>query len=127
MRLRSIMPITLAGLALGTAALWHAPAAVAGTPYDGKWSVLIVTDAGTCDRAYRYALDINNGRVSYDDPSFDVSGHVDGRGHVNVSVSAGGESARGSGQLYSDSGRGYWRGSSSSSACSGHWEAERRG
>ena len=127
MQMRSITPIAFAVLALSAAALGRAPAALAGTPYDGKWSVLIVTDAGTCDRAYRYALNINNGRVSYDDPSFNVSGHVDGRGHVNVSVSAGGESARGAGQLYGDSGRGYWRGNSSSSACSGHGEAERRG
>jgi len=127
MRMRSIMPITLAVLALGTAALSHAPAALAHTPYDGRWSVLIVTDAGTCDRAYRYALDISNGQVSYDDPSFNVSGHVDGRGHVNVSVSAAGERATGAGQLSGDYGRGYWTGHSSASACSGHWEAERRG
>lgn len=127
MQTRGIMPITLAVLALGTATLWHAPAALARTPYDGRWSVLIVTDAGTCDRAYRYALDISNGRVSYNDPSFDVSGHVDGRGHVNVSVSAAGQRASGTGQLSSDYGRGYWTGHSSASTCSGHWEAERRG
>ena len=127
MQMRSIMPIAFAVLALGTAALWRAPAALARTPYDGRWSVLIVTDAGTCDRAYRYALNISNGRVSYDDPSFNVSGHVDGRGRVSVSVSAGGERANGAGQLSGNYGRGYWHGSSSTSACSGHWEAERRG
>ena len=127
MKTRSIMPIMLTVLALGTAALWRAPAALAGTPFDGKWSVLIVTDGGTCDRAYRYALNINNGRVSYDDPSFNVSGHVDGGGHVSVNVSAGGQRASGAGQLSGNYGRGNWTGHSSSSACSGHWEAERRG
>ncbi len=45
-----------------TGSLCSAPAAIARTPFDGKWSVLIVTDAGTCDRAYRYALNIGNGR-----------------------------------------------------------------
>ncbi|MGC1778964.1 MAG: hypothetical protein WBB34_13530 [Xanthobacteraceae bacterium] len=127
MRMRSITPIALAVLALATAALWRAPAAHAQTPFDGRWSVLIVTDAGTCDRAYRYALDIANGLVSYDDPSFDVSGHVDARGHVSVSISAGGERATGTGQLSDDYGRGNWIGHSSTSACSGHWEAQRRG
>jgi hypothetical protein len=86
-----------------------------------------VTDAGTCDRAYRYALNIINGRVTYDDPSFNVSGHVDAGGRVSVNVSAGGERASGTGELSGDAGRGLWRGNSSSSACSGHWEAERRG
>ncbi len=109
------------------AALWTAPAAVARTPFDGRWSVLIVTDAGTCDRAYRYALNIVNGRVTYDDPSFDISGHVDARGRVRVSVSAGGERASGTGELSGDSGGGLWTGHSSTSDCSGHWEAERRG
>lgn len=127
MQMRSIMPVALSVLALGTAALGHAPTARAGTPFDGKWSVLIVTDAGTCDRAYRYALNINNGRVSYDDPSFNVSGRVDGRGRVSVSVSSGGQRASGAGQLSGNYGSGNWSGHSSSSACSGHWEAERRG
>ena len=37
----------------------------ARTSYDGSWSVLIVTDSGTCDRAYRYGLEISNGNVLY--------------------------------------------------------------
>lgn len=106
---------------------WAAPAAWARSPFDGSWSVLIVTDAGTCDRAYRYALHIANGRVFYDDPSFSVSGRVDPRGDVHVRVSAGGEQANGSGQLTANSGHGLWSGHSSTSSCSGHWEAERRG
>jgi hypothetical protein len=126
-RQRSIMPGMLIAMTLAASSLWTAPAAIARTPYDGRWSVLIVTDAGTCDRAYRYALNIVNGRVTYDDPSFAVSGHVDARGRVSVSVSAGGERASGAGELSGDSGRGRWTGHSSTSACSGHWEAERRG
>jgi len=127
MQMRSFAPMAVTVLALGAAALGHESTALAGAPFDGHWSVLIVTDAGTCDRAYRYALNIVDGRVTYDDPSFDVSGHVDARGHVSVSVSAGGENASGSGQLSGNYGRGRWRGNSSASACSGHWEAERRG
>ena len=106
---------------------WTATPAQARGPFDGNWSVLIVTDSGSCDRAYRYALKIADGRVFYDDPSFNVSGHVDGRGNVSVGVSAGGQSAHGTGHLSGDYGDGHWTGRSSSSACSGHWEAERRG
>jgi hypothetical protein len=127
MQMRRIAPIALTMLALATPAVGHTPAAPADTSFDGRWSVLIVTDAGTCDRAYRYALNIDNGRVSYDDPSFDVSGYVDARGHVRVSVSAAGQRANGIGQLSANYGRGNWVGHSSTSACSGHWEAERRG
>ncbi|HSZ67905.1 MAG TPA: hypothetical protein VK825_16985 [Xanthobacteraceae bacterium] len=126
----SILRATLAAGVLGAAFL-ALPAstseALARGPYDGTWSVLIVTDSGSCDRAYRYALRIADGRVSYDDPSFSVSGHVDARGNVSVGVSAGGQSANGSGRLNGDYGDGHWSGRSSTSACSGHWEAERRG
>ena len=123
---RSVILAGLAAMLLG-GLLMPAPPAVARTPFDGSWSVLIATDAGTCDRGYRYALHIVNGRISYDDPSFNISGHVDARGHVNVSVSAGGQQASGSGQLSGDSGQGMWSGRSSTSQCSGHWEAQRRG
>ena len=37
------------------AAVTPEPAA-ARTPYDGNWSVLIVTNTGPCDRGYRYGL-----------------------------------------------------------------------
>lgn len=106
-------------------ALSGAPA-TAHMPFDGNWSVLVVTDNGGCDRAYRYALHIANGRISYDDSSFNVSGHVTPTGHATVVISAGGQSAHGTGQLSGDSGQGHWRGQSSTSACSGHWQAERR-
>jgi hypothetical protein len=125
MPMRNIL-LTIAALAVATP-LWTAPAASARTSFDGAWSVLIVTDAGTCDRAYRYALRIANGRVYYDDPSFNVSGRVDAGGRVSVSLSAGGQQANGSGRLSGNYGDGRWSGRSSTSQCSGHWEAERRG
>jgi hypothetical protein len=119
----------LAGLSaiVAAASLLGAPGAMARTTFDGAWSVLIITDRGTCDRGYRYALRIADGRVYYDDPSFNISGRVDGSGRVQVGVSAGGQSATGYGRLSGNYGRGYWSGRSSGSQCSGHWEAERRG
>lgn len=109
-----------------TASLFGPASATARTPFDGAWSVLIVTDRGTCDRAYRYALHIDNGQVSYDNPSISVSGRVDAAGRVRVALSGGGQSASGFGRLAGNYGRGSWSGRSSISQCSGHWEAERR-
>jgi len=110
-----------------TICLFGSPVATARTPFDGARSVLIITDRGTCDRAYRYALRIADCRVYYDNPSFSVSGGVDGGGRVWVGVGAGGQSASGYGQLSGNYGQGSWSGRSSTSLCSGHWEAERRG
>jgi hypothetical protein len=116
-----------AGLALA-ALLLAAPGAQARTPYDGSWSVLIVTQKGDCDRAYRYPVKIVNGVVSYGgEASFNVSGRVAGSGSVRVSVSRGQSRADGSGRLSGSSGSGSWRGSSTGASCSGTWTAERRG
>lgn len=116
----------------GLAALWLAlslptiPKASAMGTFDGNWSVLIVTKSGSCDTAYRYALQIANGRITYPDQTIDISGRVDGYGHVRVNVSAGGQAASGYGRLYDGSGEGRWSGHSSTSRCSGYWQAERR-
>jgi hypothetical protein len=125
-RKRKVVPALLTAV-VAAALLWTAHAATARTPYDGVWSVSIITDAGDCDRAYRYALHIENGRIFYDDPSFDISGHVGARGQVSVVVRQGQQQARGTGRLSGNYGEGLWSGESSTNKCSGHWEAERRG
>jgi len=106
-----------------------APSGKAG--YDGLWSVLIITESGECDRAYRYAMRIAKGDVRYQgDPGgidIDISGRIDDRGHVNVTVSRGQQFANGTGRLATDRGAGTWKGKSSTAECSGRWEAERRG
>lgn len=94
--------------------------------FDGPWSVVIITDSGTCDRAYRYGLRIEGGRVYYAGESgVQVSGQVDARGRVSVVVRSGESMARGSGRLADDSGEGSWQGRSQDSTCSGRWQAER--
>jgi hypothetical protein len=114
--------------AASLAPYWIASAAAGPgvAQFDGTWSVSIVTDSGSCDRGYRYALHIANGRIFYDNPSFNVNGQVNARGQVSVTVSAGGQSASGVGRLSRDYGTGTWIGRSASDQCSGHWEAERR-
>ncbi len=95
--------------------------------FDGRWSVVIITDAGPCDRAYRYGVRISGGRLYYDgDSGAVINGQVDARGNVAVTLSYGGSSASGSGHLSESDGDGRWRGSSSDASCSGRWEAERR-
>jgi len=103
-----------------------APTAPGVAQFDGTWSVSIVTDSGSCDRGYRYALHIANGRISYDNPNFNVSGQVNARGQVQVTVGAGSQQAVGTGRLSRDYGTGTWVGRSPTDQCSGHWEAERR-
>ena len=114
-------------LAAMAAAFGSPGVASAGSPFDGRWSVVIETEHGNCDRAYRYGLLIQNGKVSYaGDSSFDVSGHVVGNGAVHVRVSLGATYADGHGRLGQDNGSGVWTGVGSG-VCSGHWFAERRG
>jgi hypothetical protein len=96
--------------------------------YDGLWSVLIITEQGTCDRGYRYAVRIRNGSVGHADPansSFRIAGRVNAGGGINVSVARGTQSANGSGRISRNGGSGRWR--SAKGECSGVWQAERRG
>ena len=98
------------GLVLGAVALEPAPAS-ARTPYDGSWSVVIVTNRGSCDRTYRYRLAIRDGAVFYQGSApVNVRGRVNGNGDVSVQVWAGGQ----------------WRGNGFMGSCSGFWIAERR-
>ncbi len=116
-----------AGLALTASALVPAPA-FARTAFDGQWSVLIVTNSGPCDRAYRYGLAIHNGAVVYEgSAAVNVAGRVANNGVVRVRVWAGRQGASGSGRLSRTDGSGTWRGTGSMGTCSGVWSAERRG
>lgn len=100
--------------------------ALADTKFDGRWSVLIVTEQGTCDRAYRYPLIIENGNVLYGGrKNFDVSGQVESNGAVIVSVRQGDMGAQGTGRLSGKYGRGTWV--APQGGCSGRWEADKRG
>ena len=100
-----------------------APTAAKG--FDGGWSVLIVTEKGTCDRAYRYPVKIENGAVGYaGSASFNVSGKVGSNGAVTVTVSRGSQSATGTGHMSSTDGAGTW--TAATGECSGTWTAERR-
>jgi hypothetical protein len=122
----SLQRIVLSTLVLLAAA---APGSARSTQvsFDGRWSVVIITDAGTCDRSYRYGLVVSRGRISYEgDNSVIISGGVDRGGRVSVSLRYGESAAQGSGRLSRSGGAGRWQGASSGSRCSGRWLAERR-
>ena len=119
----------LVALSAVAASFIAAPASAAAQgAFNGTWSVLIITDKGPCDRAYRYPIRVTNGRVSYaGQADFDLNGQVAPNGAVRVTVSRGEQRASGSGRLFGNSGGGSWRGAGSQSACSGTWTAEKRG
>src|SRR5262245_31556834 len=95
--------------------------------FDGAWSILIVTQAGECDKAYRYAVQIDHGHINYDGTAgVELTGSVDRSGRVSANVQRGDQGASGTGRLSGNRGRGTWQGKSSTGQCSGYWEAQRR-
>ena len=135
MRLRRVILPVLLVLAATLAVAAKTPHARAPAPksaaptmnFDGRWSVVIITDVGSCDRAYRYGLRISGGRIYYaGDSAVVVNGQVDPKGNVVVNLRYGQSTANGSGHLSESGGEGRWQGASTSSGCSGRWEAERR-
>ena len=114
-------------LAVGLALVLAAPAAIAKTAYDGRWSVLVVTEKGTCDRAYRYDIEVADGNLKLAaTDAVELRGRVTGNGAVTVSVQRGQQRADGKGRLSRRNGSGIWQGRAPSGACSGTWTAERR-
>jgi hypothetical protein len=104
------------------------PAPPVSTAFDGDWSVVIMTQSGGCDRAYRYGVRIANGDVVYDGGGpVDLQGHVFSNGSVRVRVSGAGQEAQGQGRLSRTLGTGTWSGQGSLGSCAGTWQAERRG
>ena len=91
--------------------------------YDGLWSVVIVTEKGTCDRAYRYPIRISNGAlVNAGSSAINITGKVRDNGAITVTLSDSRKDATGSGQLSGTTGAGSW----TAGDCAGTWEAERR-
>jgi len=109
------------------AAALAAPRDAAAVPgYDGIWSVVITTQQGICDTSYRYPIRISNGHVgNAGNATVKITGRVGSNGSVVVNVSNGDKTATGTGRLGGRSGGGSWSGGNG--ACSGTWQAERRG
>jgi hypothetical protein len=122
-RVLTMAALTALTLVLTIAA--RAPA-VSAAGHDGLWSVLIITEKGTCDRGYRYSVNVAGGRVTYQGSAdVNLSGTVAPSGAVKVSIKRGDQGASGTGRLSDTQGAGTWRGAGSGGACAGRWEAER--
>jgi hypothetical protein len=106
-------------ITLTAAAIASAPA-MAQTPYDGLWSVTVVTKTGSCEPQTRSTLTISDGKVSA--AGADVTGSIGREGLVRVSIGG----AYANGQLSGNSGSGKWNGASAGIPCSGRWEASRQ-
>ena len=99
---------------------------LAASAFDGGWNVAITTDSGDCGPA-RIGVVIANGVLQYaGDSSVTVSGRVARSGAVGVSVASGDRTANGRGRLASNAGTGTWRGTGSTSNCTGRWSAVRQ-
>jgi hypothetical protein len=127
---KQMLPNRRKGLLVGSLALALATMLGAAVPatsapiYDGLWSVVIVTETGTCDRAYRYPVRIANGTlVNAGNSAVSITGSVRDNGAIIVTLSSGHKDATASGRLSGTTGAGSWRGRD----CAGTWEAERRG
>src|SRR5471032_3212851 len=107
----------LSGIVLAAVAV--APAG-AQTPYDGLWSVTVVTKTGSCEPSSRSTLTVADGKVSA--AGSDISGSVGHEGLVRVSI----HGAYANGQLSGNAGSGKWNGASAGMPCSGRWEASRQ-
>jgi hypothetical protein len=125
-----------AALAVTTLALLTASAGVADAAkkkvqvpnrYDGTWSIEVVTLDGPCDRAYRYGVQIRRGEASYAGGEFNINGRVSQSGAVRAVITRGNDAADVVGRLgRAGTGNGTWN-TTGLIACSGRWNAERRG
>ena len=121
--LSTIVGASLVSLAISSPSLARAPAK--GLSFDGRWSVEIITEQGDCDRAYRWAVGIENGRVvQVGDAGTSANGAIDKSGHLAVSFSRGNDVLTARGALSDQIGTGTWL--APSRQCSGRWRAERR-
>jgi hypothetical protein len=126
--MRGGVKLAIFTLALAGAVAAGRPPAAMAAGFDGNWSVLIITEKGDCDTAYRYAVGVTNGQIRYvGDAAIDMTGTVTPAGAVKVSIRLGDKGANGTGHLNADTGSGRWQGAAGTGAsCAGRWEAERR-
>jgi hypothetical protein len=94
--------------------------ALAQSPYDGLWTVTIVTSSGSCEPTASSTLTVADGKISA--AGADVTGSVGREGLVKVSING----AYANGQISGNSGSGKWNGASAGIPCSGRWQASRQ-
>src|SRR5258708_161510 len=91
--------LILACVGFGALSLAATPASASSSPFDGSWSVKIVTQKGTCDSGASVPIRVTNGAIASDLSVVKVSGQVAANGNLNVNVGHGLEKADGAGRL----------------------------
>jgi len=116
MRLNRIGSLLIASAFAASASV----SAFAQQPFDGVWSVTIVTKNGSCEPTASSTLTVTDGKISA--AGAEVSGSIGREGLVRVSING----AYANGQLNGNTGSGKWNGASAGIPCSGRWEASRQ-
>jgi hypothetical protein len=118
--MKQTFPAALLALAVSAAVILPARAA----EFDGNWSLTIITDKGSCDRGYRYALVSSGGKINYfGDADVEFGGTVSPAGDIKARFIKGTLIGDVTGKL--SAGSGSWSGKSGVGPCSGHWQAVR--
>ena len=77
------MRITQLALAFGIALTLTGGVASAQQQFNGSWTIEVTTESGSCVRAYRFPVVIENGQVRYGGPErVNVSGAVTSTGDI---------------------------------------------
>ena len=114
-RARRALPVLLMLFAMTLLAV----PALAGTDYDGVWTVTVITRTGSCQPTTSYPLVVAEGKVS---GAADLSGSVGRNGTVRASL----RGASANGHLSGSAGSGKWNAASAGTPCSGRWMATRQ-
>lgn len=85
-----------------------APAAFAGSNYDGACSLVFITQRGECDPSYSFDVNIANGIVGHPNLAR-FTGRVSANGVVRASVTVHEKYAAGAGRLTKTAGQGTWK------------------
>ncbi len=99
--------------------VWGASAMAAD--FNGRWSVNLVTESGSCDRSYHSVVSVRDGQVQGGGDAT-LSGAVSSGGAVSIGIRKGIASGNASGYLRGNSGSGTWQAAGVSSS---RWTARR--
>jgi hypothetical protein len=121
----------ISGLAAAAslAALCLSSPAMAASPYDGSWTMQLVTTSGHCG-VINMGMAINGGHISATSGKFvmhkiALNGLIWGSGKTKINGVAGPRQAVGIGHFTKAKGSGKWNGTGPAGVCSGYWVAAR--
>ncbi|GGH18974.1 hypothetical protein GCM10007036_21510 [Alsobacter metallidurans] len=76
------------------------PVTARAASFDGNWSVLLSTDKGACDKAYRFPVTVVDGKLTYAGQSgATAQGGITGSGKVSATFTQGPDTLSATGSL----------------------------